>query len=59
MSDNIKVFHKRMERLQAWEIVLNDIHDYSEKVDEKDCIDLLLVTNILQRHLEGILNNGG
>ena len=59
MSDNIKVFHKRMERLQAWEIVLNDIYDYSEKVDEKECIDLLLVTNILQRHLEGILNNGG
>lgn len=45
MSDNIKVFHKRMERLQAWEIVMNIIQNYSEKVDEKDCIDLLLVTN--------------
>ena len=59
MSDkDTKIYHKRMAKLEAWNIVLEDIKNYADRLDERDCIDLYLVTNILRRHLEDILNHG-
>lgn len=59
MTDNIdttKIYHKHLARLDAWNIVLDDLAQYSDRLDDRECIDILLVTNILKRHLETILN---